>query len=128
MKRLSAIKFNLQHPKIVNQKENKRRWLKIRSDVVNKTLLRAVKRFYYTKFKILEKSMVKRRFKNAKTTDILDALVKFWQQQFQNLKFKINYELFAEFMMLFLGIKSNSTYKFDPSIFKKAKQALECMN
>ena len=33
----------------------------------------------------------------------------------------------AEFMMLFLNIKPYSTYKFDKSISKKAKQTLDCM-
>ena len=33
----------------------------------------------------------------------------------------------AEFMMLFLGFKPLSTYKFDKFIFTKAKQTLDCM-
>ena len=55
----------------------KRRDLHLRSDVVNKTLLRAVKRFYMNKFKIVQKSMVRKGFKNVKTSHILHALAKF---------------------------------------------------
>ena len=51
--------------------------LHLRSDVINKTLLRAVKRYYLKKFKVLQKSMVNKRFKNIKTKFILDALTKF---------------------------------------------------
>ena len=55
----------------------KRKELHLRSDVVNKTLLRAVKRFYSRKFRMLQKSMVQMRFTNVKTEDILDALAEF---------------------------------------------------
>ena len=58
------------------RKEN-RVELHLRSDVINKTLLRAVKRYYLKKFKVLQKSMVNKRFKNVKTKYILDALTKF---------------------------------------------------
>ena len=51
--------------------------LHLRPDVINKTLLRAVKRYYLKKFKVLQKSMVNKRFKNVKTKFILDALTKF---------------------------------------------------
>ena len=77
MRSLKVSEPNLKYHKMVNLKANKRKWLNLRSDVVNKTLLRAVKRFYYSKFKILEKSMVRRRFKNVKTLHILDALAEF---------------------------------------------------
>ena len=33
----------------------------------------------------------------------------------------------AEFMMLFLGLKPHSTYKFDKLMSKKANQTLDCM-
>ena len=35
--------------------------------------------------------------------------------------------LLAEFMMIFFGIKPNSTYKFDKSILYKAGSTLECL-
>ena len=82
-------------------KAYRRKNLHLRPDVVNKTLLRAIKRFYSDKFKSVHKAMVRKRFKNVKTSHILDALNKFLQQQFKNSKFKINYRLMAEFMMLF---------------------------
>ena len=58
-------------------KENRTNELHSRSDVVNKTLLRAIKRFYSNKFKTMQKSIVRRRFKNVKTSHILAALTKF---------------------------------------------------
>ena len=58
-------------------KENRTNELHSRSDVVNKTLLRAVKRFFLNKFKITQRSMVRKRFKNVKTSHILDALAMF---------------------------------------------------
>ena len=33
----------------------------------------------------------------------------------------------AEFMMIFLGLKPNNSYKFDKSISDKAKQATDCL-
>ena len=108
-------------------KAKRREDLHLRQDVVNKTLLRAVKRFYSIKFKSFQKSMVNERLTNAKTSDMLDVLDKFWQQQLQDSKFKINYRQMAEFMMLFLDIKPQSTYKFDNSILAKAEQALDCI-
>ena len=61
----------------IKPEKRKRRQLHLRSDVVNKTLLRAVKRFYSSKFKMLQKSMVQKRFRNVKAARILDALTKF---------------------------------------------------
>ena len=58
-------------------KAKRREDLHLRQDVVNKTLLRAVKRFYSIKFKSFQKSMVNERLTNAKTSDILDVLDKF---------------------------------------------------
>ena len=103
------------------------KWLNLRSDVVNKTLLRAIKRFYSNKFKIAQKIMVRKRFRNIKTTEILDALAEFWKQQFHNLKLQIEYESLAEFMMLFLDIKPKSTYKFDKSNSIMGALVQDCM-
>ena len=58
-------------------KANRRKDLHLRPDVVNKTLLRAIKRFYSDKFKSVHKAMVRKRFKNVKTSHILGALNKF---------------------------------------------------
>ena len=56
---------------------SERKELHLRPDVVNKTLLRAVKRFYFKKFKALHQSMVNKRFANIKTRAILDTLAEF---------------------------------------------------
>ena len=109
-------------------KANIKKEINLRSDVVNKTLLRAVKRYYFNKFKITQRPMVRKRFRNVRTSVILDALAKFWQEQFESLELKIDYQLMAEFMMLFWGIKPFSTYMFDKLISKKAKLTLDCLN
>ena len=36
--------------------------------------------------------------------------------------------LMAEFMMIFFGLKPNNTYKFDESVCRKAKQAVDCLS
>ena len=90
-------------------------------------MLRAIKRFYSNKFKTMQKSIVRRRFKNVKTSHILAALTKFWEKQFHSQKIEIEYKLLAEFMMLFLGIKPKSTYKFDKSILAMTRQVQDCL-
>ena len=106
---------------------DKRTGFHLRSDVVNKTLLRAVKRFYSNKFKIMQKSMVNRRFKNVKTSQIIAALTKFWEQQFHSQKVEIKYKLLAEFMMLFFGIKPKSTKRFDASVSTMGRKVQDCL-
>ena len=76
-KRVINGKFNLKPHRIASQRTNKRKLLYLRSDVVNKTLVRAVKRFYFDKFKSLEMPMVRKRFINIKSSNILAALAKF---------------------------------------------------
>ena len=106
--------------------KNKNRWLHLRSDVVNKTLLRAVKRFYSNRFKIMQRSTVKKKSKNANKPDILDVMTQFWHEQFECLKLKADYKLLAQFMMLFLNIKTKSTHKFGKLISNRAKNTLDC--
>ena len=106
---------------------NKKKWLHLRSDVVNKTLLRAVKRFYSNKFKMLQKSIAKRSSHNATTVDILDTLTQFWEQQFEGLKLRVEFRLLAQFMMLFLDIKTKSAHRLEKSISNKAKKTLDCL-
>ena len=105
---------------------NKNRWLHLRSDVVNKTLLRAVKRFYSNRFKIMQKSIVKNKSKNASKPDILDVMTQFWQEQFECLKLKVDYRLLAQFMILFLNIKTKSVHKLGKLISSRAKNTLDC--
>ena len=64
-------------PQKKKKKQSLRNIFHLRSDVVNKTLLRAVKRYFLNKFKIQYSSLAKRRFENVKETDILDALAEF---------------------------------------------------
>ena len=61
----------------ISHETNKNNRLHLRSDVVNKTLLRAVKRFYSNKFKMLQKSIKRTSLQNAKAVDIFDVMTKF---------------------------------------------------
>ena len=69
--------IQLEVPQKDKSKRNRRKNLHLRPDVVNKTLLRAVKRFYFNKFKNLQRSMAKKGFKNVRTAHILDTLADF---------------------------------------------------
>ena len=64
-------------PQKKKKKQSLRNIFHLHSDVVNKTLLRAVKRYFLNKFKIQYSSLAKRRSENVEATDILDALAEF---------------------------------------------------
>lgn len=98
--------------------------LALRDDVVNKTLLRSIKRFYLNKFKKNHSDLVKARFKNLKVEVLLKALEDFSKEEFPEYK---NPELFAEFMMLFLGLKPGNKYKYNEAVASKAGQVIGCM-
>ena len=106
---------------------SKRKLLHLRSDVVNKTLLRSIRKFYINKFKKVNRSIVRKRFKNVKTTNILRALIKFWMEEFSGTRYEIDYKSLAEFMMVFLSIKPSSTFKFRKEAVDKATQVQECI-
>ena len=74
---LDSSIIQLEVPQKDKPKRNRRKNLHLRPDVVNKTLLRAVKRFYFNKFKNLQRFMAKKGFKNVRTAHILDTLADF---------------------------------------------------
>ena len=110
-----------------NLSKIKRKWLHLRSDVVNKTLLRSIKRYYLNKFKTSNKGIVKKRYKNSKSSYILRALKGFWQKEFADHQNDINFQLLAEFLFIFLGIKHSNGNSYSQDIKMEAQLIRECM-
>ena len=102
-------------------------WLSVRSDLVNKTLIRSIKKLYLNKFKELNKRIVRKRFVNVEADIIMQALVNFWTLEFAEISYEIDLNFMAEFMMLFLGINSYDDYEFSKEAVAKANQAIDCM-
>ena len=102
-------------------------WLSVRSDLVNKTLIRSIKKFYLNKFKELNKRIVRKRFINVEADIIMQALKNFWTLEFAEISYEIDINFMAEFMMLFLGINSCDGYEFSKETVAKANQAIDWM-
>ena len=88
-----------------------------RSDIINKALLRSIKRFIIKEFKKDNKRLVKKRFRQAKAIDILAGFVKTWNRLLPNIP---NIDSIAQFAMILSGIRSSDTYPHEESLKNKA--------
>lgn len=106
---------------VVSKKSGSNSKLATRDDVVNKTLLRSIKRFYLNKFKAENKKLVRDRFKNTKVEAFLEVLEEMCVKEFPNHK---NPNLLAQYMMIFLGLKPGNRFQYNQNIASKACQAV----
>ena len=87
--------------------------LAFRVDVVNKSLLRSLKRFVTKEFKKDNRRLVKKRFRQVKAVDILAGFTKTWNRLFKDAA---NIDSIAQFAMILTGIKPLDTYQFEESV------------
>ena len=71
--------------------------LSTRIDIVNRGLLRSVKRFYLEEFKEDNKKIVKKRFRQVRAQDILEGFKKTCHRLFGDLP---NLDLIAQFLKI----------------------------
>ena len=95
---------NKTNPKILSE---------FRVDVVNKSLLRTVRRFVMREFRKDNKRLVKKRFWQVKAEDIHAGFVKTCNRLFKDLA---NIDSISQFAMIISGIKPLDTYLFEESV------------
>ena len=94
-----------------------------REDVIHKTMIRAVKRFYTKLFKQENPKLFRKRIVNVRVFEILDALEKMCETY-------IGSECsatMAEFLLKFLGLKPKNVMQYSFSADKRAEIAISCM-
>ena len=98
-----------------------------RSDVVNKSLLRSIRRYYLLKFRKQNKDLMRKRLTNVKMNKILNALKLICEEEFEQNKISVGFEELARFMLVFLNLKPRRYYGYDKNIINKAGQVQDCM-
>ena len=98
-----------------------------RSDVVNKSLLRSIRRYYLLKFRKQNKDLMRKRLTNVKMNKILNALKLICEEEFNQIEISAGLEDLAKFMLVFLNLKPRRYYGYDKNIIYKAFQVQDCM-
>ena len=99
--------------------------LSTRIDIVNRGLLRSVKKFYLEEFKKDNRKIVKKRFRQVRAQDILEGFRKTCHRLFGDLP---NLDLIAQFLKIFWGIKHKSEFAYDESIKSKGDLVVKVMH
>ena len=95
-----------------------------RDDVVNKTLLRCIKRFYLNEFKSRNKEIVRKRYVNTSSELLLDRVESLCSDLFPNIKKR---DLLSQFMFIIIDIKEHDGLDFNKTVEKKGKSVVSCM-
>lgn len=103
--------------------DNPQKALSIREDVVHKTMIRAVKRFYLKLFKQQNIKLFRKRIVNSRVQDILKALSKMCET-FSGTE---NPDDLAEFLLKFLALKPKNYMQYSFASEKNAELAITCM-
>ena len=88
-----------------------------RRDVIEKAVLRSIKRFYLKEFKKDNKSIVRKRFKQATASAIIKGFKKMCRRLFGDIS---NLNEISEFLMIISSIKPTHSYPFIKSVKSKA--------
>lgn len=94
-----------------------------REDVIHKTMIRAVKRFYTKLFKQEFPKLFRKRIINVRVFEILDALEKMCETYIGS---ECSASI-AEFLLKFLGLKPKNIMQYSFSADKRAEIAISCM-
>ena len=92
-----------------------------RYDVVNKTILRCIKRFFLKIFRKNNVELTKRRYSQLKSSLIFQAMKAMWKQVFGDIE---NLDKVSQFIMIISSIKPANTYPFDKDIEEKANDVV----
>ena len=88
-----------------------------RRDVIEKAVLRSIKRFYLNEFRKDNKNIIHKRYKNVTNSIILKGFIKTCSRLFGDIP---GLNEIAQFLMIISSVKSTSAYKFSKEIQKKA--------
>ena len=95
-----------------------------RDDVINKALLRSIKRFYLEEFRQDNKDLIKQRYKHASAVVILNGFKTTCQRLFGEVG---NLCHISQFLMILSAIKPMNKYPFNRGIMTKADQVCNVM-
>lgn len=123
------IEENLQNLEAYNKSTKSQRsvWIKDlsrRFDVINKSILRSLKRFLMWEFKRRNKRIAKLRYAQTQAHIILNAFQKMLSDM---IGIRSDIHEIAQFMMIYWGIHSKNKYPFDKELETRAKETLNCM-
>ena len=95
-----------------------------RDDVINKALLRSIKRFYVQEFRNDNDDLIKKRYKQVSASSIFNGFKKTSRRLFGDIS-NLNY--IAQFIMIMSSVKAMNTYPFDQRVLAKAEQINNAM-
>ena len=95
-----------------------------RDDVINKALLRSVKRFYLQEFRNDNPAITKKRYKHSNAFIIFDGFKSTCLRLFGDIP---NLNKITQFIMILSSFKSTNTYPFDDKIVAKVEQVNTAM-
>ena len=106
------------------ERASKNESLATREDVVNKTILRWLKRFYLRKLYELGKNINRRNFKKNPTREIIDTLKETSMTLFGASWVNDN---LIHFLLIILRLKPNKKITFDKDVEEKGLKVASCM-
>ena len=95
-----------------------------RQDVINKALLRSIKRFYFDEFRKDNKDLIKQRYKQVSAAAILSGFKTTCQRLFGDIP---NLDMIAQFIMILSSIKPMNKYPHNKRIKVKAEKVSTVM-
>ena len=93
-------------------------------DVVNKTILRSVKRFLLTKFRENNPKLRRTRYSQCRAATIYQATKDMCKELFGDIP---QLSEISQFVMVFMALKAKTRYPFDRKIQCGAEEALSCL-
>ena len=107
-----------------SNKLKRERKLNERQDVINKALLRSIKRFYFEEFRKDNKDLIKKRYKQVPSKVVLNGFKKTCLRLFGDIP---NLSQISQFIMILSAISPMDKYSYDKSILTKAEQVCAAM-
>ena len=95
-----------------------------REDVINKALLRSIKRFYLQEFKKDNLFIVQQRYRQVSASTILNGFKTTCRRLFGDIP---NLHKISQFLMIISGIKPMNKYPFSKRILKKGEHVSSAM-
>ena len=112
--------YSVATSKIINKKKE----LKDRQDVINKALLRSLKRFYLEEFRSDNKYIMKKRYKQVPGEMVLNGFTKTCRRLFGDIP---NINEISQFVMIISWIKPVDKYPFIEQILTKGERICKVM-
>lgn len=97
----------------------------LRDDVVNKTILRSIRRYYLNLFKRKYPAIVRKRFRNVKAVKIFEAVEGLVEKVFPNCQHKPE---LSDFLYVVLGIKSSAMFNLEDKSKNRGHKVAVCLH